>query len=267
MSNLLSRLLTAAVAIPLLVALILWRQRLGFGGLLVVCSTLGMVEFTAMMLPGLARIERAIMVATGTALTIGLYLRPELAMVWILGALIISATLVLLRPGEIARAGARLGIVALGMLYVSTLTAPLALLHRQLPDGPQWVLAALAATFLNDSGAYFAGRALGRHKLYPAISPAKSVEGAVGGLVVCVGSLFLLRLFLFPALTAGDCLLVAIPASVLGPIGDLVESMLKRSAGVKDSGHIIPGHGGILDRLDALLFVGAWVYVYAVHLR
>jgi phosphatidate cytidylyltransferase len=150
---------------------------------------------------------------------------------------------------------------------VGVLSVPLALVHRQLPDGRLWVLTALAATFANDSGAYFAGRALGRHKLYPAISPAKTVEGAIGGLIACVGALFLARATFFRDLTVADCFLVAIPASILGPIGDLVESMLKRSAGVKDSGRLIPGHGGVLDRVDALLFVGAWVYVYAIHVR
>lgn len=267
MSNLLSRVLTAVVAVPLLIALILWKQRLGFGGLLFVCSALGMSEYVAMMLPGWGRLERAVVVVTGTLLTVALYFRPEAALVWILAALIVGATTVLLRPGEISGAGARLGIVALGLLYVGVLTAPLALLHRQLPDGPHWVMAALAATFMNDSGAYFAGRAFGRHKLYPAISPAKTVEGAFGGLLAGVGSLFLLRALLFPSLTALDCLMVGIPAAVLGPVGDLVESMLKRSAGVKDSGHIIPGHGGVLDRLDALLFVGTWVYAYASIVR
>ena len=152
-------------------------------------------------------------------------------------------------------------------MYVGGLTAPLALLHRTLPDGPLWVLTAIASTFGNDTGAYFAGRAFGRHKLYPTISPGKTVEGALGGLVATVLLLFLIRATFFPALTVADCLLVAIPGSILGPIGDLVESMLKRSAGVKDSGHLIPGHGGLLDRLDALLFVGAWIYAYAVFLR
>jgi phosphatidate cytidylyltransferase len=267
MSNLVSRALTAIVAIPPLVALILWDQRLGFGALVMICSALAMREYTAMLLPGIARIERLAIIATGTGLTVSLTLRPDLALVWILGALIVGATIVLLRPGEVAGAGSRLGIVALGMLYVGVLTAALALLHSQLPDGPLWVLVVLAATFSNDTGAYFAGRGFGRHKLYPAISPAKTIEGAIGGLVCCTGVLFLARATFFPALQVSDCLLVAIPASVLGPIGDLVESMLKRSAGVKDSGHLIPGHGGILDRLDALLFVGAWVYTYALHLR
>ncbi|MBC8132383.1 MAG: phosphatidate cytidylyltransferase [Deltaproteobacteria bacterium] len=267
MSNLVSRVLTAVVAIPLLAALILWDQRVGFGVLVILCAGLGMSEYTAMMLPDIGRGQRAVIVATGTGLTIALYFRPDLALVWFLAAVIVAATLVLLQPGEITGAGARAGLVVLGLFYVGGLTAPLGLLHRQLADGPLWVLTALAATFANDTGAYFAGRALGRHKLYPAISPAKTVEGAVGGMVFCVAVLLVVRATFFPALTVTDCLLVALPASVLGPIGDLVESMLKRSAGVKDSSHLIPGHGGILDRLDAVLFVGAWVYVYAGFLR
>ena len=267
MSNLVSRVLTAVVALPLLTALVLWSERAGFGVLIVLCSALGIAEFTAMLLPGIARVERVAIIAINTSLTVAFYLRPGLMPVWILAALIAAATIVLLRPGEIGGAAARLGVVVLGILYVGVLTVPLALLHRQRSDGPLWVLTALAATFANDSGAYFVGRALGRHKLYPSISPAKTVEGGIGGLVACVGALFLVRATFFRELTVVDCFLVAVPASVLGPIGDLVESMLKRAAGVKDSGHLIPGHGGVLDRLDALLFVGAWVYVYASFLR
>ena len=267
MSNLLSRALSGVVAIPLLAALILWEQRLGFGLLILVCSVIGMREFTAMMLPTVSTSLRTVTTLAGAGLTAGLYFRPELALVWFLGALVLGATAVLLAPGEIAGAGARLGLVVLGILYVGALSAPLGLLHRLLPDGPRWVLTAIAATFANDTGAYFAGRALGRHKLYPAISPGKTVEGAFGGLAASIATLFLIRATFFPALTVGDCLLVAIPAAVLGPTGDLVESMLKRSAGVKDSGRLIPGHGGLLDRLDALLFVGAWTFVYALQLR
>jgi phosphatidate cytidylyltransferase len=267
MSNFVSRVLTAAVALPVLTILVLWRERTGFGALVILCSALGIGEFTTMLLPGTSRVQRGAIMAVSTALTVALYFRPDLALVWILGALILAAALAIFSLGDIQSAGARLGISVLGILYVGLLTVPLALLHRQLGNGPFWVLTALGATFANDSGAYFVGRAFGRHKLYPAISPAKTVEGGIGGLVACVGALFLARATFFGELTVADCLLIAVPASILGPIGDLVESMLKRSAGVKDSGHLIPGHGGVLDRLDALLFVGAWVFVYATYLK
>lgn len=267
MSNLVRRVLSAVVALPLLVALILWAPRWAFAGLVVVCSALGSRELTAMLMPDAGRGQRTLLGVITVALTVALILRPDAALGWILAGLISAATVVLLAPGPLPGAGPRLGVAALGILYVGALTAPLALLHRQLATGPLWVLTALAATFANDSGAYFAGRALGRHKLYPLISPAKTIEGGAGGLALAVTVLFIVRATFFPALTVVDCLLLAVPASILGPIGDLVESMLKRSAGVKDSGNLIPGHGGILDRLDALLFVGAWVYAYAVYLR
>jgi len=267
MSNLARRVLTAVVAIPLLGALVLWDRRQGFALLVIACSVVGMLEYTAMSLPGIPKALRGVLVVSSAALTTALYLRSDLALAWILAALVVGATAVLLVPGEIAGAGARLGVVLFGLVYVGGLTAPLAILHGSRADGPLWVLTALAATFANDSGAYFFGRAIGRHKLYPIVSPGKTVEGAIGGLAACVGALFLARATFFPALGAWDCVAVAVPASVLGPAGDLVESMLKRSAGVKDSGHLIPGHGGILDRLDALLFVGAWVYVYATLIR
>ena len=184
-----------------------------------------------------------------------------------LAAFLATAALEMFDPGEISGAGARLGIAAFGVFYLGLLCAPMAILQRDAPHGRAWVMLSIALTFSNVTGGYFAGRALGRHKLYPAVSPAKTVEGAVGGMLACLLVMFVARALFAPWLTVRDCLLAALPAGVIGPIGDLVESLIKRAFGVKDSGRLIPGHGGMLDRIDALLFVSAWLYVYALHLR
>jgi phosphatidate cytidylyltransferase len=131
------------------------------------------------------------------------------------------------------------------------------------PDFVGWVLMPLAVTWLNDTGAYAAGRAFGRHKLYPAVSPGKTWEGFFGGALASIGAAFLVRALFLGSLTTVDCLAIALPCSVLGPVGDLSESMLKRAYGVKDSGKLIPGHGGLLDRIDALLFNLPYIWLYA----
>ena len=133
--------------------------------------------------------------------------------------------------------------------------------------GPILFMYVLCIVWLADIGAYFAGRRWGRHKLAPVISPGKTWEGVVGGVLGALTFCFVARATFFSALTLTDALIVGVATSVLAPVGDLVESLLKRSAGVKDSGRLIPGHGGILDRIDALLFVGAFVFLYTVHLR
>jgi phosphatidate cytidylyltransferase len=126
------------------------------------------------------------------------------------------------------------------------------------------VYLALLATFASDTAAYFIGRFFGRHKMAPRISPGKTWEGAVGGLIgaVIVSLLFSLlgpvRLH-FGYLTAA---LLGLLISVFGQAGDLAESLLKRNAGVKESGGLLPGHGGLLDRLDSVLFAGAVVYIF-----
>jgi len=267
MSNLALRVLTAVVALPLVGALIAWREPLGFGIFVLVVAALALTEYVNMTLARAPARLRAAVVVVGVGLGAALYVRPDLALVWVLAALVAVATAVLLEPGEIAGAAARLGLAGFGVVYLGALPASLALLHRDAAQGSVWVCAAIAVTFANDTGAYFAGRALGRHKLYPAISPAKTVEGAVGGLVAGVGVLLLGHALVTPTITITDCLAIGGVAAILGPVGDLVESMLKRSAGVKDSGKLLPGHGGMLDRIDALVFASAWVYVYVVHLR
>jgi phosphatidate cytidylyltransferase len=258
-SNLLLRALSAVVALPILGALIFWREPLGFGLFSLLVAAIALREYTAMTMKGRPAVERALVVVIGLAFGVAVYLRPGMGVAWATGAVVLVAALVLSRPDDMPTAGARLGSAGFGIFYVAGMVVALPLLHRR-PDGSLWVTLAIAATFVCDTGAYFVGRSLGRHKLAPAVSPGKTVEGGVGGLLASIGFAFLARATFFPALTIRDCLLVGLAAGVLGPIGDLTESLLKRSAGVKDSGNLIPGHGGMLDRIDAVLFVGAYVY-------
>jgi phosphatidate cytidylyltransferase len=267
MSNLALRALTALVALPLIALLVLWHEPLGFAALVWLVDGLALTEYATITLPEAPVRVRAGVVVIGVGLCVGLTLAPSLALPWFITAFLAAATLVLLDPGEIGGAGRRLGAAALGIFYLGTLGAPLALLKRDPVHGAAWVLFAIAVSFGNDTGAYFAGRAFGRHKLYPAVSPGKTVEGGVGGMAAGLLIMLVGRALFAAWLTIGDCLFVAIPAGIVGPIGDLVESLIKRAAGVKDSGRLLPGHGGMLDRIDALLFVSAWMYLYATYLR
>ncbi|HLL52044.1 MAG TPA: phosphatidate cytidylyltransferase [Myxococcaceae bacterium] len=138
---------------------------------------------------------------------------------------------------------------------------------RMRPDGVKWIVVAMIITWANDTMAYFAGRFLGKHKLYPEVSPNKTWEGFAGGVVGAVGGLFIYKHLFGGDLTPVDCVLVGLAGSVLGPLGDLCESMIKRAHGVKDSGKIIPGHGGLLDRIDALLFNSPMVFLYVHFVR
>jgi len=148
------------------------------------------------------------------------------------------------------------------ILYIGWLLGLLVALR--LEAGRDWVYLALLATFGSDTAAYFIGRAFGRHKMAPRISPGKTWEGAAGGLLgaVIVSLLFTLSTPVQLPIGYGTAVLVGLLVSVFGQAGDLAESLLKRSAGVKESGGLLPGHGGLLDRLDSILFAGAFVYVF-----
>ena len=132
--------------------------------------------------------------------------------------------------------------------------------------GRNLVFLALFATFGSDTTAFFAGRALGRHHLAPHISPSKTWEGAIAGVLggIIISLLFTLPTPLHLPLGYWQAILLGLLVSVFGQLGDLVESLLKRQSGVKDSGRLIPGHGGFLDRLDSVVFAGIVVYYYAL---
>jgi phosphatidate cytidylyltransferase len=152
-----------------------------------------------------------------------------------------------------------------GILYTGWLLSYLPALR--LEAGRDWLLLALVATFGSDTAAYFIGKALGKHKLAPSISPGKTWEGAVAGLfgAVIISLLFTLNTPVQIALGYGQAVILGLIISVSGQLGDLVESLLKRNTGVKDSGKLMPGHGGLLDRMDSVVFAGVAVYLYYIY--
>lgn len=142
---------------------------------------------------------------------------------------------------------------ALGMVYICLALVDFVMI-RHLESGIQWICLILGVVFSGDIAAYYVGSFWGKRKLCPAVSPGKTVEGALGGLVANLGIGFSIGSLLLPTLPVGKGSLFFISIGVAGQVGDLFESMLKRSAGIKDSGNLLPGHGGLLDRIDALLF-------------
>lgn len=174
-----------------------------------------------------------------------------------------------LRPGEIERAPERVSATLFGVVYLG-FTLSFCVMLRALPNGLLWICLGLAVVWLGDTGAYLGGRAFGRHRMHERVSPKKTWEGSIAGLLTSVAAALAARevyarlgLWQGPSIRAADAVAVGALGGALGQVGDLAESLLKRAAGVKDSGTMFPGHGGMLDRIDALLFALPGVYWYA----
>jgi phosphatidate cytidylyltransferase len=155
-----------------------------------------------------------------------------------------------------------MGLTLLGALYVGALF-PFFAHVRNRPDGIAEIILILLLVIASDTGAYFVGSAIGRTKLAPRVSPKKTVEGAVGGLVLCVAAGLLLRGWLVSQWGIGETLALSAAIGILAQIGDLAGSALKRRAGVKDSGWIFPGHGGLLDRTCSMVFATVLTYYWS----
>jgi phosphatidate cytidylyltransferase len=154
-------------------------------------------------------------------------------------------------------------VVVFGILYVA-LTLGHLLLTRAMPNGEFLIFFVVLVTWAADTGAYYVGTAFGRHKLAPVISPNKTVEGLFGGVALAVIAAVIAEVWFLPGFSIVDCLATGLILSVAGVLGDLTESAMKRSAGLKDSGWLLPAHGGMLDRLDSLLFTAPAFYYYMV---
>jgi phosphatidate cytidylyltransferase len=274
--NLIVRLATAFVLLPLVLWLI-WQGGMYIAVLLGIAAACCALELNLlpMSLPKqeseLAELEMdSAMLSGGAIVSVGAaFLLPvlhEISFVpleLLLSALVIVAFAdALIFEDRIENAPRRVGLAVLGALYPGLLISALVPL-RQMQLGFWWVFLALTVTWANDSGAYFAGRAFGKRKLYPRISPSKTWEGAIGGSLASIVGACVVQHFWLHSLSPLGAALIGAGAAVLGPVGDLSESMLKRAFGAKDSGRLLPGHGGLLDRLDALLFNAPFVLLCA----
>jgi len=233
----------------------------------VVVSVLALREYLRMALPSGRGAEQFLALVAGAVLTVTLSLASVQAGSALLVVLfLLFGTLFLFRFKSLDTVVHQLALLVFGLMYIPLLLGHLSLLHAQ-EHGKGWIFFVMFLVMASDSLAYFSGMRFGRNKLYPAISPNKSVEGAFGGLAGGVVAALVVRAWLFPPLLGWfDAVLLGVGLGAASQVGDLFESMLKRSFGVKDSGTLIPGHGGMLDRLDSLLFAYPLAYYYVLYL-
>lgn len=189
--------------------------------------------------------------------------------VWMVAPAVCLA-LTLRRPGELADAAHRGALIVLAIGYVGGMTAALNAIVQQpdsaaagpLPFGRGALITLFVIVFAGDTGAYFAGRAFGKHKLNAIISPKKTIEGTVGGLIASMAGAWMCAQWLVPSVPALHAVAVGFVCGGFAQIGDLGESLFKRATGTKDSGALLPGHGGMLDRIDGVLFGAPMFYAY-----
>ncbi|MBU0663871.1 MAG: phosphatidate cytidylyltransferase [Proteobacteria bacterium] len=259
-----NRLIPGLALVACWLLLLLYGSFLPFFLVMVVVTVIGAQEYARMAFPQKDRAFRVFFAVLALLPSLCLVYVPSLG---ITGGLFLSILLlsfyILYYYSQLQDPLLFFSRAFFGVTYVGFLAAHLLLLHL-LPEGSSWILVLTAITAGSDSGAYYCGRALGKHKLCPLVSPKKTIEGAIGGLVSGVAVAVLVAMLLRLQVS----LFFLIPAAVLlvgiGIVGDLTESIIKRATGTKDSGTLLGGHGGVLDRVDSLLFAGPVFYYLLV---
>jgi phosphatidate cytidylyltransferase len=267
MPNIVVRLLTGFIGAPLILAIVYLAPFVGYYALAGGAMTVAAWEFF-----GMTHHDDPTGRRVGTGLTVALFCalvyarfghaHPTVALWAALLLAPIALLFALARPAHIPNALHRTAALVFGPLYLAATMGALAVLRTvgTSREGAGLVVLALCCAWGSDTAAYFAGKSIGGPKLYPVVSPNKTWSGAIGGLVMTMLAAVLAHYTFLPTLPLVPGVLVAGLAGAAGQMGDLAESVLKRSAGVKDSGGILPGHGGILDRIDALVFSALVVF-------
>jgi phosphatidate cytidylyltransferase len=260
-----TRVLSALVLLPIVIGTVWFLPAVATLALATVAAVLAFVEYSRIMAAIDGRVPVLITAAAVAAATIAV------------GAGVASTDIILMSAvvatGAIAVAGgtvdpAALRGVAASILPIAYIGLPLgAIAAVRTFAGREAVLLLMGTIVISDSAQYYCGRAFGRTLLAPAISPKKTIEGAVGGLIFGTAAMAVGGRWVFPDTPPLLLLVVSACVTAAGMVGDLFESMMKRSAGVKDSSQLIPGHGGVLDRIDSWLFAAPLYYAFARYLR
>jgi phosphatidate cytidylyltransferase len=258
-----ARELTALALAPLAVWLVGWAPPLVFDSAIAVISVLALYEFLVLGTKKGYDIPVILCLLISLFITAAFVLPTvSVEMGMFASLLVIPATYVFRTKGKIEDALPSSAIAVFGTMYVGMLAGSMIRLRNDFPEGPKLVFFLTLVVWLGDAGAYYTGRKFGRRKLAPRISPKKTVEGLIGGIIMSVITATVIHFTFFREFPLLHAIAMGIVLSISGVIGDLAESMWKRSAAVKDSGTLIPGHGGFLDRFDSIFFTAPILYVY-----
>ena len=257
-----ARELTALALVPLTVWLVFRGPALLFDPIVALVSVLALYEFLVLGRRKGYDIPVVLCLLVALFIMAAFVLEPVSVEIGVFIALLVIPGSYVFGMKNIDEALPSSAVAVLATLYVGMLGGSLIRLRNDFETGPQLVAFLLFVVWLGDAGAYYVGKSLGKHKLSPRISPKKTVEGLAGGIVASAVAATVIHFVFLPELPLLHAMVIGPILAVAGVIGDLAESMWKRSAAVKDSGTLIPGHGGFLDRFDSILFTAPILYIY-----
>jgi phosphatidate cytidylyltransferase len=259
------RLYSALVFIPLLYVAIRYSPPWIFSLLLGAASLLALWEFLTLYIGPSRHLFPNVACSIGAGvLLIAMHTGySQTVNPWLFGLVTVILTGFLCAPTAMKHHLASWPAYVFGMLYVAGLLGHFILL-RQLPHGIALTFFVLIITWLADTGGFVVGLSVGRHPLAPTLSPKKTIEGLIGGVIFSVLGAIVSHIWFIPFFSLWECVILGVGIALIGALGDLAESAIKRSVKIKDSGTIIPGHGGLLDRVDSLLLTGPAFYYYVI---
>jgi len=275
------RTLTLLIAIPLISSIIYWGSENIFLVIAILAAGTALFEYLSFNLPGSTLLTRFSLVIPGVLSIVFVrqyfqraisingsqeieWLLPSLLVVLTVGAFAALIRKFLLFPAKLAFQD-NISVASIGIVYICIFLSYLVLIRNR-TDGVDWIFFVLIVLWMGDTGAYIVGSLMGSRKLCPRISPNKTVEGALAGLLFSLLAGLVCKHLFLTELTVTHCLLLTGGIACMEQLGDLCESIFKRERGVKDSGSLLPGHGGMLDRIDSLLFAAPLLYYYIAFL-
>ena len=267
----LKRFLTALVAIPIVIVIIFYAKAVGVFFIIFFVIALALYEYFSFLYPERINVQIIVHIILGLLFPLAFFFGyPELVVQTTAIVFLAATAFSLFRVTDSKKKAENLFIRMFGIFYIAFLLSFLIVIGQIPEDGWRWAIMTIAINFGSDVGGYFAGRLFGKHKLYEAISPKKTVEGTIGSLLFCVLVVFVFNEYFLDfkgvSLNIWDIFVLGICGSTLAVIGDMSESLIKRGFKVKDASGLLPGHGGFLDRIDSFVFSIPFIYYYVSNL-
>jgi phosphatidate cytidylyltransferase len=257
-----AREITAAIAAPIAIWIVGWGHPYVFDAAIALIAVLALWEFLSLGKAKGYDVPATLCVAIMLVI-MAAFILPDLSVeLGMFTALLLIPAWYVIARKDLENSLPSSAIAVLATTYVGLLGGSLIRLRNDFPEGSKLVYFLLLVVWLGDSGAYYVGKTLGKHKLSPRISPKKTVEGLAGGIAASILTAVIIHFTFFESFPLLHAIIAGVILSTAGVVGDLAESMWKRSAAVKDSGTLIPGHGGFLDRFDSIFFTAPILYTY-----